>query len=171
MHLWPQPSLNIFAQTYNIQVCSMPVDFDWLWLVFSVFCRKNVISTGLLSVLHVTSTLLWTPWLSTICLSTSWGSSRSQMPGYVLLGLVWPPCANRQCSGSTYSGQKLVECDLLTFICLIWKIWNQIRSTFGGKSKKQNRDFSLTHLNKKHLYISMYYISCYIKKRQDCCLW
>lgn len=60
-----------------------------------MFCRKSVISTGLLSVLHVTSTLLWTPWLSTICLSTSWGSSRSQMPGYVLLGLVWPPCATR----------------------------------------------------------------------------
>lgn len=141
--------LRHFSQTLipNVQVCSMPVDFDWLWHVFSVFCRKSVISTGLLSVLHVTSTLLWIPWLSTICLSTSWGSSRSQMPGYVLLGLAWPRCATRATFRLHLRRTKAGGVGFTNFYLLDLKDpeWNE--KHLKGESKK-NRDFSLTHLNR-----------------------
>lgn len=49
----------------------------------SPFFRKSAISTGPPSAPHATSTLWWTPWLSTTCLSTSSGSSKLQMPGWV----------------------------------------------------------------------------------------
>lgn len=47
-------------------------------------CRRSVISTGQQSGQPGTSTLWWIPWLSTTCPSTSWESSKSLMPGWVV---------------------------------------------------------------------------------------
>lgn len=45
--------------------------------------RRSVISTGLQRDLRATSTSSWTPWLNTTCRSTSYGSLKSQTPGWV----------------------------------------------------------------------------------------